>query len=135
MFLLFAVVGQPAAQAGKPSEGNLELIVTDEATGQPIACRVHLQNAAGLAKKVLKMPFWNDHFVCPGKVVLKLPKGQYTFVIERGPEYVDCAGYFTIEGFASDSKAVTLKRTANMAAEGWWSGDLRLYRPVKESNC
>ena len=130
--LLAAAQGHSTAWAGKPSEGKLELLVSDEATGQPVACRVHLQSAAGLAKKVLKMPFWNDHFVCPGNVLLKLPKGQYTFVIERGPEYVDCAGYFTIEGFASDSKAVTLKRAANMAAEGWWSGDLRLYRSAKD---
>ncbi len=133
IFLAFAVASElSTAWAGKPSEGKLELLVSDEATGQPVACRVHLQNAAGLAKKVLKMPFWNDHFVCPGNVLLKLPKGQYTFVIERGPEYVDCAGYFTIEGFASDSKAVTLKRAANMASEGWWSGDLRLYRSAKD---
>ena len=133
IFLVLAARAElPSAWAGKPSEGKLELLVTDEETGQPIACRVHLQNSAGVAKKVLKMPFWNDHFVCPGNVLLKLPKGQYTFVIERGPEYVDCAGYFTIEGFASDSKAVTLKRAANMAAEGWWSGDLRLYRSAKD---
>jgi hypothetical protein len=132
LVLLTRFSGLSTAWAGKPSEGKLELLVSDEATGQPIACRVHLQNAAGIAKKVLKMPFWNDHFVCPGSVQLKLPKGQYQFVIERGPEYVDCAGYFTIEGFASDSKAVTLKRAANMAAEGWWSGDLRIYRPAKD---
>ena len=38
--------------------------------------------------KVVKPPgtvFYRDHFVFPGKVVLKLPPGQYSFEIERGP--------------------------------------------------
>ena len=36
-----------------------------------------------------KVPFWHDHFVVPGKILLKLPLGNYTFVIERGLEYLD----------------------------------------------
>ena len=36
-------------------------------------------------RKVEKAPFWQDHFVFPGKILLKLPLGNYTFVIESRP--------------------------------------------------
>ena len=59
----------------------------DKATGKPVPCRVHLKDANGKAQKADKLPFWNDHFVCPGEVALDLPPGKYTVEIERGPEY------------------------------------------------
>jgi hypothetical protein len=56
--------------------------------------------------------------------------GDYTFVLERGPEYLDQSGHFTIENFADDSKRIEMRRFIDMAAEGWWSGDLDVRRPV-----
>ncbi len=114
------------------ADGFLTLTVVDKATGKPVACRVHLKNHAGVARKPLGMPFWFDHFACPGEVKLKLPKGNYTFTIERGLEYVEVSGYFTMVDNADDSKTVELTRACDMAAEGWWSGDLHVCRPLKE---
>jgi hypothetical protein len=136
-WLLLAVgilpcAGAVALAAGKASEGQLELTIVDAQTGKPIACRIHLKNAAGVSKKVLKMPFWQDHFACPGQVNLKLPKGNYTFVIECGPEYTDRTGHFTMHGFAEDRKTVDMKRVVNMADEGWWAGDLHVHRSAKD---
>ncbi|MEX0711613.1 MAG: hypothetical protein WD278_04650 [Pirellulales bacterium] len=116
-----------AAAAG----GELTLVVVDAQTRQRIACRIHLSNAKGRPQKVAQMPFWHDHFVCPGQVKLKLPRGGYTFVIERGPEYVEQTGHFTIDNFADDEHTVELKRAADMAAEGWWSADLDVHRPLE----
>ena len=76
--------------------------VVDADSGEPIACRMHLKNAKGQPQKAGAMPFWKDHFVFPGKVKFKLPKGTYSFELERGPEYVDRKGYFTIDDFADD---------------------------------
>ena len=79
-------------------------------------------------KKIEGYPFWADHFVFPGKITLNLPTGFYTFELERGPEYYNVTGNFTIERFADDSKEVELRRVVDMSDEGWWSGDLHLRR-------
>ena len=112
--------------------GELELTVVDQASGEPIPCRIHLENDHGRARQVSKVPNWADHFVCPGKILLKLPKGNYRFTIDRGPEYVRRIGHFTIEDFAEDQKTVELRRAVDMAANGWWSGDMLVRRDVTD---
>ena len=79
------------------------------------------------------MPFWNDHFVFPGTIQLKLPVGKYTFQLQRGLEYRSVDGHFEIKHFAEDSKDVTLQRYVDLAAEGWYSGDLYVRRPVRDA--
>lgn len=112
--------------------GQLELTVVDKKTGKPIACRMHLVGPKKQPRKPEKVPYWHDHFALPGKILLKLPLGNYTFVIERGPEYLDQSGYFTIEAFADDTKRIELSRFIDMAADGWWSGDLDVRRPTRD---
>jgi hypothetical protein len=121
-----------APHGGQAADGQLLLSAIDKETGQPIACRIHLQNANG---KPVKMPgtvAWSDHFDFHGKVLLKLPVGNYSFVMERGLEYLDMNGRFRIEHFADDAKQLELRRFCNMAKEGWWSGDLDIQRPEKD---
>lgn len=79
-----------------------------------------------------KLPNWDDHFVCPGKVTLKLPKGTYQFTIDRGPEYVRRMGHFTIQDFSDDQKTVDLRRAIDMSAAGWWSSDLQVRRDLTD---
>ncbi|MGD0655602.1 MAG: hypothetical protein ABSA16_14775 [Thermoguttaceae bacterium] len=111
--------------------GQLDLTVVDKDTGKPVACRMHLAGPNNnKPRKVDKAPFWQDHFVFPGHILLKLPLGNYTFVIERGLEYLDQHGSFTFNAFAEDSKQIELHRFVDMSAEGWWSGDLDVRRPV-----
>jgi hypothetical protein len=110
--------------------GQLELTVVDKDTGKPIACRMHLAGPnSNKPRRADKTPFWHDHFAMPGKILLKLPLGNYTFVMERGLEYLDMNGRFAINTFADDSKQVELRRFVDMSAEGWWSGDLDVRRP------
>lgn len=132
--LFFALIGCSTSPAwgAKAGEGQLELTINDAETGKPIPCRIHLLNKAGKPRKVPKMPFWHDHFVSPGKVLLVLPRGNYTFAVEHGPEYVDGTGYFTINDFADDRKSFALKRIVDMAADNWFSGDLGIHRPASE---
>jgi len=114
-------------------KGRLELVVVDRQTGKPIACRMHLKNAAGKPIRAGKAPFWHDHFVFDGKIVLELPVGEYAFELERGPEYLNRLGRFTINNFADDQKLVDLGRFIDMAAKGWYSGDLDVRRPWSEA--
>jgi hypothetical protein len=114
------------------SGGEFRITVVDAQTREPIACRMHLKNAKGVAQKAARMPFWNDHFVFPGQLKLRLPRGNYSFELERGPEYTDRKGYFTIEDNADDEQVIDLSRAVDMAAEGWWSGDLHIHRSEKD---
>src|SRR5687768_1957122 len=117
---LLALLASPQSA----SAGKFELSVVDAETGQPIACRMHLFNANGRPRKIKKYPYFHDHFVFPGTVKFDLPRGTYTFELERGPEYEMHSGHFVIEPFADDLRTVELKRHVNMADEGWYAGDL-----------
>jgi len=127
-----AWLGSPMARPADAAGGKLEISVIDRDTGQPIACRMHLKNKAGRPRKVRGLPFWNDHFVFSGTTVLDLPVGDYTFLIERGLEYVHREGHFRIDNFAADARQIDLTRFINMSEHGWWSGDLEVRRRVDD---
>ena len=129
VFALLIGVNPPTVFAANE---HFEISIIDKDTGKPIPCRMHLVGPKKKPFKPEKVPFWNDHFAVPGKILLKLPVGNYTFVLERGPEYLDQSGHFTIENFADDSKQIEMRRFIDMAAEGWWSGDLDVRRPVRD---
>jgi hypothetical protein len=111
--------------------GRVEIIVRDSVTGQPAPCRVHIKNAAGKPQRPDKLPYWHDHFVCPGAAELDLPPGKYTIEIERGPEYDAYTRSLDVTT-AGTKLAVQLKRMVDLPAEGWWPGDLHVHRPVKD---
>lgn len=112
--------------------GKLEITVVDAETNEPIACRMHLKNAKGKPQRGGKAPFYHDHFVIDGKITLNLPKGEYSFVLERGPEYSRTSGHFSMDATAEDSHELKLRRVTDMAKEGWWSGELHVHRPLKD---
>lgn len=126
------VSGGAAPRNPTANEGRLELTVTDKQTGKPIACRMHLKNASGRPRLVRDTPFWDDHFVVPGQLALVLPLGNYTFEMERGPEYRVVTGHFTINRNADDGKQVEMVRGVDMAAAGWYSGDLDVQRRARD---
>ena len=126
---LFVAAAPTAASAGS---GEFTITVVDADTKATMPCRMHITNEKEKPQKVGRFPFWHDHFVFPGKMKLKLAKGTYNFVIERGPEYLDMSGYFIIDNQSKDQKQIELKRIVNLAEEGWWSVDLHVHRPLKD---
>lgn len=131
-FFLAGLLALAGSAASALAGGQLEISVIDRDTEKPITCRMHLKNAAGKTRKPDKVPFYHDHFVVPGKIVLKLPVGQYTFEMERGPEYPVRHGEFKIDNFADDTKQVDMGRFVDMAAKGWWSGDMYVRRSPRD---
>ncbi|NUQ61851.1 MAG: hypothetical protein HUU20_05150 [Pirellulales bacterium] len=131
-----AALGLAGAVAGPTTaygrNGQFQITVVDRESGKTLPCRMHLKTANGKPRKPEKLPFWHDHFVLPGNVMLSLPLGNYTFDIERGPEYVVRGGRFTINDFADDAKQIDLLRFVDMAHEGWWSGDLDVRRAPED---
>ena len=86
-----------------PGAGTLHLDVVG-ADGQPLPCRVHLVGPDGKSVRAEGLPFWHDHFVCPGQVMLAVPPGRYAYSIERGPEHERIAGTIDV---AADTPATS----------------------------
>src|SRR5689334_16476507 len=101
---LASLLGPRRASAGPG--GTLKIEVIDRDTKQKLACRMHLTNAAKRPLRAPKVPFWHDHFVFDGEVTLKLPKGEYAFELEHGPEYLVRLGHFSMDDFSQDTKVV-----------------------------
>src|SRR5262245_4294451 len=125
-----AIAGGLATARGGP--GGVEITIVDKKTGQPIPCRIHLKDRAGKPQRAGRLPFWHDHFACPGTALLDLAPGDYSYEVERGPEYALRTGSFTVQGGAPGKVRVELERRADLAREGWWSGELHVHRPLDD---
>ena len=99
---------------------------------QPLPCRIHLKDHLQQPCYPEQLPHWADHFVCPGNVELSLPAGDYSFQIERGPEYRRMSGAFRLGEGETKRIEIRLLRLADLAAEGWFSGELHVHRPIEQ---
>jgi hypothetical protein len=125
---LLPLLAAGAAVGGQ--EKGVSITVMDAATGKPLPSRIHLRDAAGKVFQAPGAPSWDDHFVCPGEVRIDLPKGDYVIIAERGPEFSTEATLFKVPLPAP--LKIELRRLADLASEGWWSGDLHVHRPLEE---
>ena len=131
VFILFCAVS-PAAG------GEARITVIDDGVNQLIPARIHLEILilSGQQKQKpqppFELPFWHDHFVCDGKTVVDLPDGTYHCTVERGPEFTAATNRFEIRDGRSCDVAVRLRRIANLAGEGWFSGETHVHRDPKD---
>jgi hypothetical protein len=107
-------------------------LTIEDLTKQPVPCRVHLKDDKQKPAKSPGLPFWRDHFVCEGAVQLPLAAGDYTYEIERGPEYFAVTGKFTVTAGQPLGVTNQLRRLAHLAQEGWWSGETHVHRPIND---
>jgi hypothetical protein len=63
--------------------------------------------------------------------LVRLPEGRYTLAAERGKEYHRERVAFTV-GDKPSTVAIKLRRWADMAARGWYSGDTHTHRTLGE---
>ncbi len=119
-----------AAPGFAQETGRLEVVVRDGKLAVP--CRIHLYDPANKTPKVPGWPAWNDHIVVGALARLELPAGKYRYEIERGPEYNAISGELTIVAGAEAKLAADLKRIADLASHGWWSGELHVHRPIED---
>jgi hypothetical protein len=124
----------PAAVA-TAAEGTLKLrVVEGDAVGaeKPLPCRVHLVGPDTKPVQAPGLPFYRDHFSFGGEVDLRLAEGSYRFTVERGPEHRRAQGTVEIRKGQASEQHVVLERWIDMAARGWWSGDLHVHRPLDD---
>lgn len=112
------------------AESHLTIRVRDS-TGDPLPCRVHLEDADGTPQQADGLPFWRDHFVCPGEASVTVSPGSFRYVIERGPEYRRLSGEVTISD-KDHELDVSLVRLIDMSSRQWWSGELHIHRAIEE---
>ncbi len=112
--------------------GELEIRIVDDATGEPIAAQVQLRDRRGRIRPIRKTATWNHEYVVDGKAILSLNPGTYTFRVRRGPEYRDLDGHFLIERAATDNKTIRMSRFVDLAKLGWWSADLALSHAARD---
>jgi hypothetical protein len=131
--MLVATLSLARTALGQVETSQVEITVLAAATGKPVPCRIHLKDAASKPQRASGLPFWHDHFVCRGTARLELPPGKYTYEVERGPEYESQTGSFTLAGGTEKKLTIELRRLTDLSAEGWWSGDLHVHRPVGDA--
>ena len=136
LWLLHVFVGAGYAEEVSDDEksqpAKVKFSIVDAATGAFVPCRIHLTDDKGQPQLFDHVPSYRDHFCCDGDETVALEPGRYSFVIERGPEYKRCRGSFEVREAAQIEVQEKLTRMANMAAEGWWSGELHVHRPIKD---
>src|SRR5258705_532608 len=116
--------------AVRADSASVRLTINDSTTRKPVPCRIHLKDSGGKPVMPPNLPSWKDHFVCLGEVQLELQPGQYSYELDRGPEYFLTNGSFSVSGDMSIK--AELRRMIDLAAEGWWSGELHVHRKPAE---
>lgn len=116
------------------ADGELRLQAVDSNTRQPIPVRVELTNARGrpVRRKKVGTAQLGNHFYLSGTATLGLRRGDYVFKMDAGPEFRTQNGSFTIDRYADDEKNVEMRRFADMAAEGWFAGDIDSQRSARD---
>src|SRR5688572_20696390 len=109
MILLLA-----AALSLSQDTGVVDLTIVEN--GKPVACRIHLKDAAGKPVKVPGRIAWNDHHVVDGRDLLDLPEGTYTLTVERGPEHESVTRELRFRAGADQSSTVELRRLVDLKA-------------------
>jgi len=141
-----ADAGQVSLELAENGRNWVHVRVVDEATGRPVPCRVHFRSAAGIPYQphghhnhvAQNLGSW--HYDVGGDVQLGqrsyayidgtcqgwLPRGDVVVDVARGFEYEPLRQTVRIE---PGQRELTLRlgRMADMAAEGWWSGDSHVH--------
>ena len=120
--------------------GRLRLRIRDARTAAPSAARVSLVDAEGRAYSPddalwraddgfdrSERRFEYQYFHAPGRAELTLPEGPVEVEVLRGVEYRPFRRKLAIAKGATVDVDVPLERIDDLAAKGWWSGDLHVH--------
>jgi len=141
-----ADAGQVLLELAEDGRNWVHVSVVDDATGRPVPCRVHFRSADGIPYQphghhnhvTQNLGSW--HYDVGGDVRLGqrsyayidgtcqgwLPRGDVVVEVARGFEYEPLRQTVRIEPGQRDL-TLRIERVADMASEGWWSGDSHVH--------
>jgi hypothetical protein len=130
----------PARRSYLRPHGQLRIDLLDRATGRPVAARVSVTGPDGRgwapddawrhaddAYDRGERRFEYTYFHANGHATLSLPEGRFTVEVTRGPEYAVERHTVEMPPGAARGLRVSLRRLDDLAARGWWSGDLHVH--------
>ncbi|MCA9196204.1 MAG: hypothetical protein KDA87_01660 [Planctomycetales bacterium] len=127
VLLIICVVLVDALRLAMAADPQFELRVVDQDSNEPIAVRMHVFDRRQQPVTVAETLNQDGFFTIDGAHIFRLKPGEYTFRMERGPEYKIRTGNFSIQKAAEDNQQVTMERFAHLSHDGWYSGDLDSY--------
>jgi hypothetical protein len=120
--------------------GHLRLRILDGSNGSPVAARVSVTDASGRGYAPdaalwraddgfdrSERPYEYQYFHAQGGAELVLPVGEAQIEVIRGTEFRPIRRSVKIESGSTAELEVSLERIADLASEGWWSGDLHVH--------
>jgi hypothetical protein len=141
-----ASAGRVRVELADPGRNWVHVTVLDDATGRPVPCRVHFRSPEGIPYQphghhnhvAQNINSW--HFDVGGDVRLGqttyayidgrcqgwLPRGEVVVEATRGFEYQPLHTSVHIEP-GQRELTLRLRRIADLAADGWWSGDSHVH--------
>jgi Tol biopolymer transport system component len=121
-------------------QGRLRLELVDRATGRPVPARVSVTGADGRGWAPddawrhaddgfdrRERRFEYSYFHARGRAELSVPAGSFTIEVTRGPEYALERRTVDVRPGSTQVVRLTLGRISDLAARGWWSGDLHTH--------
>jgi TolB protein len=120
--------------------GRLRLTLVDRATGGVVPGRISITGPDG--RSYAPDDAWHhaddgvDHrerrleygyFHTRGSSVVSVPAGDITVEATRGPEYRVARRSVRVAAGSIRSERIVLERLTDLAARGWWSGDLHVH--------
>ena len=141
-----ADAGRVSLELAESGRNWVHVTVVDDATGRPVPCRVHFRSAAGIpyqphghhnhvAQNLGSWHYdvggdtrlgWRSYAYIDGTCQGWLPRGDVVVDVARGFEYEPLRRTVRIEP-GQRELTLRIRRVADMAAEGWWSGDSHVH--------
>ena len=120
--------------------GRLRVRIFDGSSGLSVAARVSVTDASGRGYAPddalwraddgfdrSERPFEYQYFHAPGNAEVALPAGEAEIEVIRGTEMRPVRRRVKIERDSTLDLDISLERVADLASEGWWSGDLHVH--------
>jgi len=127
--------------------GEIRGVIVDRENGALVPARLYIANSAGelfhaesADSAGSAVPYHRQRSdqsvethttLSAHRFKVELPPGVYTLTAERGKEYLPQTQTARVDAGAAEVE-IGLQRWANMAEQGWYSGDTHVHRSVEE---
>ena len=114
------------------AQGSVKLEFSDKESEEPVFARIFFTKSPKKLTRPRKMLFSGDQWLAEKSLQLSPPNGDFEFTVQRGPEFSEIHGGFTIEPRAKDTVPIVVPRSISMRDEKWFSGDHLSSLPIAE---